>query len=248
MNRLRVWNKTGTCISNSTSRTIRSVSPSSRWVGASLLLALSASPNHQPKSNAPTRCIFPHLPVVSAYPSPSYLLRQHGNRNQSHSKINGVQSRRMSTDDELTSSNEFVPYNESAWYSADAQLRKRALQECILPLSSSSYKGSSGRVGVLGGSARYTGAPYYASMAALKVGADLAFCFCAEEASIPIKCYSPELMVAPIYSAKEFDAAATSASAEETEYVRFILNYIFNTSVLLTICNRTFLHLGFTVI
>ena len=73
---------------------------------------------------------------------------------------------------------------------------------CIPPLSNASYKGSSGRVGVLGGSAQYTGAPYYAAMAALKAGSDLAFVFCADEAAIAIKCYSPELMVAPVYNAK----------------------------------------------
>jgi hypothetical protein len=80
-----------------------------------------------------------------------------------------------------------------------------AMAKCILPLSSDSHKGSSGRVGVLGGSARYTGAPFYAAMASLKAGADLSFVFCAQEASLPIKCYSPELMVAPVYIASEFD-------------------------------------------
>lgn len=84
-----------------------------------------------------------------------------------------------------------------------------AIQRCIPHMSSKSHKGSSGRVGVLGGSARYTGAPYYAAMASLKAGADLAFVFCAEEAAIPIKCYSPELMVAPVYTAREFDHALT---------------------------------------
>ena len=43
-------------------------------------------------------------------------------------------------------------------------------------------------------------------MAALRTGADLAFVFCAEEASIPIKSYSPELMVASVYKESEFDA------------------------------------------
>jgi ATP-dependent NAD(P)H-hydrate dehydratase len=85
--------------------------------------------------------------------------------------------------------------------------RQKAMERCIVPLSASSYKGSSGRVGVLGGSARYTGAPYYAAMASLKVGADLAFCFCAEEAAIPLKSYSPELMVIPVYKASIFDEA-----------------------------------------
>ena len=79
------------------------------------------------------------------------------------------------------------------------------LDACILPLTSEAYKGSSGRIGVLGGSERYTGAPYYAGMAALHVGSDLAFVFCAQEAALAIKSYSPELMVAPVYSAKEFN-------------------------------------------
>jgi ATP-dependent NAD(P)H-hydrate dehydratase len=74
-----------------------------------------------------------------------------------------------------------------------------------VPLSETSHKGSSGRVGVVGGSAKYTGAPYYAAMASLKVGADLVTCFTATEATIPIKCYSPELMVMPVYTATEFD-------------------------------------------
>mmetsp|Transcript_24006 Transcript_24006/g.56656 ORF Transcript_24006/g.56656 Transcript_24006/m.56656 type:complete len:404 (+) Transcript_24006:56-1267(+) len=90
-------------------------------------------------------------------------------------------------------------------WSEDAENRRRALERCVIPLSASSYKGSSGRVGVLGGSERYTGAPYYAAMASLKCGADLAFCFCAEEAAIPLKSYSPELMVAPVYKAAEFE-------------------------------------------
>ena len=63
---------------------------------------------------------------------------------------------------------------------------------------------------MLGGSARYTGAPFYAAMASLKVGADLSFVFTAEEACLPIKCYSPELMVASVYTAKEFDSIVQS--------------------------------------
>ena len=92
-------------------------------------------------------------------------------------------------------------------WSGDNERRQRALERCIVPLSVASYKGSSGRVGILGGSERYTGAPFYAAMASLKCGADLAFCFCAEEAAVPLKTYSPELMVAPVYKAAEFKAA-----------------------------------------
>lgn len=71
----------------------------------------------------------------------------------------------------------------------------------VPPLTSKSYKGQMGKVGVLGGSRDYTGAPFYAASAALKFGADLSYVYCAEEAAIPIKSYSPELMVTPFYSA-----------------------------------------------
>ncbi|XP_075865400.1 ATP-dependent (S)-NAD(P)H-hydrate dehydratase isoform X2 [Microcebus murinus] len=45
---------------------------------------------------------------------------------------------------------------------------------------------------------RYTGAPYFAAISALKVGADLSHVFCAREAAPVIKAYSPELIVHPI--------------------------------------------------
>ena len=96
--------------------------------------------------------------------------------------------------------------------------RKEALAKCVLPMSETSHKGSSGRVAILGGSARYTGAPYYAAMASLQVGADLAYVFCAQEAAMAIKCYSPELMVAPVYNAAEFDEqVASNPDSKEAE-------------------------------
>ncbi len=79
-----------------------------------------------------------------------------------------------------------------------------------LPLSSDHHKGSSGRIGILGGNARYTGAPFYVAMACLKAGADLAYVLTAQEAALPIKCYSPELMVEAVYMAAEFDDADTT--------------------------------------
>lgn len=47
----------------------------------------------------------------------------------------------------------------------------------------------------------YTGAPYYAAMASLKLGGDLAYIFCAKQAAIPIKSYSPEIMTTTLYDA-----------------------------------------------
>mmetsp|Transcript_39800 Transcript_39800/g.96066 ORF Transcript_39800/g.96066 Transcript_39800/m.96066 type:complete len:263 (+) Transcript_39800:1-789(+) len=54
-------------------------------------------------------------------------------------------------------------------------------------------------------------------MASLQVGSDLSFVFCAEEAAIPIKTYSPELMVASVYSAKEFDELAMHPDGKDAE-------------------------------
>ncbi|KAH8280187.1 hypothetical protein KR054_009951 [Drosophila jambulina] len=60
------------------------------------------------------------------------------------------------------------------------------------------YKGQYGRIGVIGGSLEYTGAPYFAAITSLKVGADLAHVFCHSNASTAIKSYSPDLIVHPV--------------------------------------------------
>jgi ATP-dependent NAD(P)H-hydrate dehydratase len=75
----------------------------------------------------------------------------------------------------------------------------------IPKLTSTAHKGSYGRIAIFGGSEKYTGAPYYAATAALTCGVDLVTVFCAKEACIPIKCYSPELMVQSVYSVDELD-------------------------------------------
>ena len=78
---------------------------------------------------------------------------------------------------------------------AGTEAVRHFLQHVAPPLDGTAHKGQAGRVGVLGGSKDYTGAPYYSGQAALSVGADLLYLFTAEEACIPIKSYSPELMV-----------------------------------------------------
>ena len=45
----------------------------------------------------------------------------------------------------------------------------------------------------------FTGAPYFAAMASLRTGSDLAFIYCHESAAIPIKSYSPELIVTSVF-------------------------------------------------
>ncbi|CAN0551043.1 unnamed protein product, partial [Ectocarpus sp. 12 AP-2014] len=75
-----------------------------------------------------------------------------------------------------------------------------ALERFVPELRNDRYKGQLGRVGVFGGSEDYTGAPFFASMSALRMGADLAYVFTAKEAAPALKAYSPELMVTPVYS------------------------------------------------
>ena len=69
----------------------------------------------------------------------------------------------------------------------------------IVPrLTNTMHKGECGRIAVFGGCVMYTGAPYFAAISALKVGADLTHVFCEKDAGVVIKAYSPELIVHPI--------------------------------------------------
>ena len=69
------------------------------------------------------------------------------------------------------------------------------LSRLVPPLSRSATKGTAGKIAVVGGCAEYTGAPFYAALSALKLGADLAHIFCEADAALPIKSYSPEIIV-----------------------------------------------------
>ncbi|KAI0352411.1 Ribokinase-like protein [Trametes cingulata] len=72
------------------------------------------------------------------------------------------------------------------------------IKAIIPPLNGSLHKGQSGRVGVLGGALDYTGAPFFASISALRIGADLSHVICSPTAAGAIKSYSPDLIVHPI--------------------------------------------------
>lgn len=76
------------------------------------------------------------------------------------------------------------------------------MQALIPKLDPSLHKGEAGRIGVVGGSREYTGAPYFAAISALKVGCDLSHVFCMSEAAPVIKSYSPELIVHPILDSR----------------------------------------------
>jgi len=85
------------------------------------------------------------------------------------------------------------------------------LRRLVPPLTNGSHKGQAGRIGVVGGSAEYTGAPFYAGISALKIGADLAFVFCENSAATAIKCYSPELIVSSFYSSNDEDVCSVAS-------------------------------------
>ena len=72
--------------------------------------------------------------------------------------------------------------------------------EIIKPLTENSKKGENGCIATIGGSLEYTGAPYYSAISALKAGSDLSHVFCHTEAAVPIKSYSPELIVHPAFN------------------------------------------------
>ncbi|XP_041438331.1 ATP-dependent (S)-NAD(P)H-hydrate dehydratase isoform X2 [Xenopus laevis] len=72
------------------------------------------------------------------------------------------------------------------------------VRNVIPPLTSKKHKGQDGKIGIIGGCKEYTGAPYFAAITALKVGADLSHVFCTKDAATVIKSYSPELIVHPV--------------------------------------------------
>ncbi|CAF4855862.1 unnamed protein product, partial [Rotaria magnacalcarata] len=63
----------------------------------------------------------------------------------------------------------------------------QSFRKLIPPLLFDGHKGEAGRIGVVGGSEEYTGAPIFAGMTALRTGADIVHIFCAKNAAIPIK-------------------------------------------------------------
>lgn len=95
----------------------------------------------------------------------------------------------------------------------DRQIRKminneaveamKAVKAIVPPLLDDGHKGSSGRIGVVGGSLEYTGAPCFAAISAFRVGCDLSHVFCCKEAAPVIKSYSPDLIVHPVLDAPD---------------------------------------------
>ncbi|KAK4587151.1 hypothetical protein RGQ29_024037 [Quercus rubra] len=97
-------------------------------------------------------------------------------------------------------------------FEADSENILRAITPNLDP---SKHKGQAGKIAVIGGCREYTGAPYFAAISALKIGADLSHVFCTKDAAAVIKSYSPELIVHPIleesYSIRDEDKPSISS-------------------------------------
>jgi ATP-dependent NAD(P)H-hydrate dehydratase len=102
----------------------------------------------------------------------------------------------------------------------DGSKIEHALHAIVPPLGGARYKGQSGRIGVVGGSLEYTGAPFYAAISALKLGADLSHVFCEASAGSAIKSYSPELIVHPILRSSESCADSQIAADDVVRWFR----------------------------
>jgi len=96
------------------------------------------------------------------------------------------------------------------------------VKQIVPPLKESFHKGQLGRVAVIGGSADYTGAPYFSAMASARQGCDLSHVVCEPSASATIKSYSPNLMVHPLLRS----SASAPKDAEPKELASPILEML----------------------
>lgn len=86
----------------------------------------------------------------------------------------------------------------SSWSVRDEAILREARKIVPTFAGNANHKGQHGRIGIIGGCEEYTGAPYFAGISALRVGADLVHIFCTKSAAVAIKSYSPDLIVHPI--------------------------------------------------
>ncbi|KAF2857646.1 hypothetical protein K470DRAFT_222928 [Piedraia hortae CBS 480.64] len=99
-----------------------------------------------------------------------------------------------------------------------AEILKK-VHKMVPPMLDKFHKGQLGRVGVIGGSQDYTGAPYFSAMASAKLGCDMSHVICEPEAAQVIKTYSPNLMVHPYMRQKSKlgkDESAETVAQEVT--------------------------------
>ncbi|KAI6378399.1 hypothetical protein MCOR25_002266 [Pyricularia grisea] len=82
------------------------------------------------------------------------------------------------------------------------------VRRLVPPMLDKFHKGQLGRVGVIGGSEDYTGAPYFSAMASARLGCDMSHVICTPAAAAVIKTYSPNLMVHPLMRQTSSDGSS----------------------------------------
>ena len=78
------------------------------------------------------------------------------------------------------------------------KLDSKILKDIYRPRPDWSHKGDFGRLLVIGGNRRYTGAPALCSLAALRAGCDLTRTACPESISSVVASFSPDLIAEPL--------------------------------------------------
>lgn len=92
--------------------------------------------------------------------------------------------------------------------SAYEETSESLVKKVIQPRRRDAHKGDNGVVCVIGGSRIFHGAPYFASVSALRAGADLVYLAVPRLIADPIRALGPELIVFPISDAKLTKGAA----------------------------------------
>lgn len=91
------------------------------------------------------------------------------------------------------------------------------VKQIVPPMLERFHKGQLGRVGVIGGSEDYTGAPYFSAMASARLGCDMSHVICTPKAALTIKTYSPNLMVHPLMRSMPSASAFSTTDKDEQD-------------------------------
>ncbi|CAF1697936.1 unnamed protein product [Brassica napus] len=119
-------------------------------------------------------------------------------RSTSHSPSSTVLRRQQFLVRTLCASRTHLPKLIKAMSSTSEADAESVLRTVTPTLDPKRHKGQAGKIAVIGGCREYTGAPYFAAISALRIGADLSHVFCTKDAAPVIKSYSPELIVHPV--------------------------------------------------
>ena len=112
---------------------------------------------------------------------------------------------------------------------ADARARDARMEDhlvrfkrVVVPrLDARCYKGShGGKIAVVGGSATYSGAPFYAAMGAARAGADLVRVFTSTACAPVVKAYSPDVIVHAAWEDVPNEESASLVNPVAVEWLR----------------------------